>query len=182
FEQSLQMPVLVRWPSQIPAGSRCEAMITNVDFAVTFLDMCGIGADALPAQQGRSFLDLLKGESFDDWPRSMYYRYWEHDDPHHHVPAHYGVRTERYKLIRYYGAPLGVPGSSDRITPDEWEMFDLERDPQELTNVIDDPSYQDVRHELMAELDRLQGLYGDLPYDGPQTPHPDWGDGLQEHS
>ncbi len=112
----------------------------------------------------------------------MYYRYWEHDDPHHHVPAHYGVRTRTHKLIRYYGAPLGVPGSSDRITPDEWEMFDLVEDPLELVNVYDDPGYASVRVSLEAELARLQDQYGDLPYAGPGTWHPAWGEGFQQHS
>ena len=182
FEQSLQMPVLLRWPAEIPAGSRCEAMITNVDFAATFLDMCGIDASALPAQQGRSFRPLLRGEEVEDWPRSMYNRYWEHNDPFHHVPAHYGVRTERYKLIRYYGAGLGVPGASDVLTPDEWEMFDLETDPNELTSVINDPGYAEARAFLEAELARLQGVYGDEPYRGPDTPHPPWGDGEQQFS
>jgi len=149
--------VLVRWPAKIASGSRCEAIITNVDFAVTFLDMCDIEATTLPSQQGRSFLPLLRGETVDDWPTSMYYRYWEHDDPYHHVPAHYGVRTERYKLIRYYGAPLGVPGSSERITPDEWEMFDLETDPLELTNIINDPGHRPTAQALKAELARLIG-------------------------
>ena len=182
FEQSLQMPVLLRWPAEVPPGSRCEAMITNVDFAATFLDVCGVEASALPDQQGRSFRPLLRGEAVLDWPTSMYYRYWEHDDPHHHVPAHYGVRTERHKLIRYYGAPLGVPGSSDRLTPDEWELFDLDADPHELVSVADDPAYAGVRAELEAELARLQALYGDEPYRGPGTPHPEWGEGLQQHS
>ena len=117
-----------------------------------------------------------------DWPTSMYYRYWEHDDPNHHVPAHYGVRTQRHKLVRYYGAPLGVPGTSGTTTTDEWEMFDLERDPSELHSVVDDPSYADVRAELEAELVRLQAHYRDLPYAGPDTPHPQWARGVQQHS
>lgn len=182
FEQSLQMPVLLRWPAEVPAGTRCEAMITNVDFAASFLDMCGIDPAALPDQQGRSFRPLLRGESVEGWPTSMYYRYWEHDDPNHHVPAHYGVRTERYKLIRYYGAPLGVPGSAEQNTPDEWELFDLDVDPQELTSVIDDPAYAAVKAEMEAELARLQELYGDEPYRGDDTPHPEWGEGFQLHS
>ncbi|MDO5644961.1 MAG: sulfatase [Dermabacter sp.] len=183
FEQSLQMPVVIRWPAEIPAGTRCEAMSTNVDFAATLLDMCGIDPDsALPQQQGRSLRPWLRGEQVPGWPDSMYYRYWEHDDPHHHVPAHYGVRTSRYKLIRYYGAPLGVPGSSEHLTPDEWEMFDLQADPHELVNVIDDPAYAEVKVELEAELARLQTQYGDLPYTGPDTEHPEWGEGFQLHS
>lgn len=183
FEQSLQMPLVIRWPQGLPGGTRCDAIATNVDFAATLLDMCGVDANtALPTSQGRSFLPLLRGEQVKDWPVSMYYRYWEHDDPHHHVPAHYGVRTRHHKLVRYYGAPLGVPGTSGTTTPDEWELFDLTADPHELINVVDDPAYSAVRGELEGELARLQTHYGDLPYEGPDTPHPDWARGPQEYS
>lgn len=169
--------------SALPSGTRCNAIATNVDFAATLLDMCGIDPEAaLPTSQGRSFLPLMRGEQIEDWPVSMYYRYWEHDDPHHHVPAHYGVRTRHHKLVRYYGDPLGVPGTAGTTTPDEWELFDLDTDPQELTNVVDDPGYASVRRDLEAELARLQTHYADLPYEGPDTPHPDWARGLQEHS
>ena len=88
-------------------------MITNVDFAATFLDICGEDASSLPAQQGESFRPLLRGEEVDGWRDSMYYRYWEHDDPEHHAPAHYGVRTATHKFIHYYNDGLGTPGSSD---------------------------------------------------------------------
>ena len=178
FEQSLQMPLLVRWPAEVPPGSRCDAIITNTDFAATFLDVCGLDpASALPASQGRSFRRLLRGEPVADWPESMYYRYWEHRDPSHNVPAHYGVRTRTHKLIHYYGDGLGVPGSSPVREPAEWELFDLEKDPQELANLIADPAYASVLAELRDELGRLQELYGDRPYEGPDTPHPEWGAG-----
>ena len=176
FEQSLQMPLLMRWPAEIPAGSRCDAIITNADFAATFLDFCGLDpGSALPTAQGRSFRPLLRGEHVPDWPESMYYRYWEHRDPSHHVPAHYGVRTRTHKLIHYYCDGLGVPGASPEREPSEWELFDLEADPHELVNVIADPSNASVLAELRDELDRLQEFYGDRPYEGPETPHPKWG-------
>lgn len=175
FEESLGMPLVIRWPAEIPSGSRCEAIITNVDFAATFLDMCGVDPDAaLPQQQGRSFRPLLRGEHVPDWPSSMYYRYWEHDDPSHHVPGHYGVRTERYKYIVYYNDGLGTPGSSDRVMPMEYELYDLVDDPAELVNVVDDPAYGGIRQDLEAELERLQRHYGDQPYQGPDTPRLDW--------
>nr|WP_237268046.1 sulfatase/phosphatase domain-containing protein [Tessaracoccus aquimaris] len=104
----------------------------------------------------------------------MYYRYWEHDDPEHHAPAHYGVRTATHKFIHYYNDGLGTPGSSERVLPSEFELYDLVADPSELTNVADDPSYTEVRRDLEAELARLQELYGDRPYEGPETPRPDW--------
>lgn len=174
FDESLTMPMLMRWPAEIGSGSRVEAMITNVDFAATFLDICGEDASSLPAQQGESFRPLLRGEEVDGWRDSMYYRYWEHDDPEHHAPAHYGVRTATHKFIHYYNDGLGTPGSSDRILPSEYELYDLVNDPAELTNVADDPSYAEVRRDLEAELARLQRLYGDQPYQGPHTPRLDW--------
>lgn len=180
FEQSLQMPVLVRWPVGIRPGTRVEQIVTNIDFAATLLDLCGFDPDAaLPTSQGASFRRQLEGQTVQGWPESMYYRYWEHDDPNHHVPAHYGVRTLTHKLICYYNDGLGVPGASERTYPVEWELFDLVADPAEVNNVIDDPRYADVLAELRAELSRLQEQYGDQPYEGPGTPHPQWPDGFQ---
>jgi arylsulfatase A-like enzyme len=175
FDESLQMPLLIRWPGRIPAGSTCDAMVTNVDFAATFLDMTGRdAATVLPTSQGRSFLPLLRGEEVADWPDAMYYRYWEHDDPNHHAPAHYGVRTKEFKLIHYYGAGLGVPGSSEQVSEPEWELYDLVDDPEELVNVADDPTYAEIRSGLTERLAELQQHYQDTPYAGPTTPHPDW--------
>ncbi|MDR2997869.1 MAG: sulfatase [Microbacterium sp.] len=183
FEQSLQMPALIRWPAGIAPDTAVSDILTNVDIAGTLLDLCGIdAASCLPASQGRSFAPQLRGESVTDWPDAMYYRYWEHDDPNHHVPAHYGLRTRTHKLICYYNDPLGVPGSSDRRFPIEWELYDLEEDPQELQNVIDDPSRAGVLLALRERLAQIQAHYDDTPYDGPDTPHPDWGEGVQQFS
>jgi arylsulfatase A-like enzyme len=169
------MPMLIRWPAEIPAGSTCDAMVTNVDFAATFLDMAGLeAAVVLPTSQGRSFLPLLRGTDVPDWPSAIYYRYWEHDDPSHHAPAHYGIRTKEFKLIHYYGAGLGVPGSSERIFAAEWELYDLRNDPEELVNVADDPAYAGSRAALTDQLAELQRHYADTPYTGPSTPHPTW--------
>jgi choline-sulfatase len=104
----------------------------------------------------------------------VYYRYWEHGDPIHHAPAHYGVRTKEYKLIHYYGAGLGVPGSSERLFESEWELYDLRKDPEELVNVAEDPSYAETRAALTVRLAELQAHYADLPYDGPSTEAPKW--------
>ena len=80
---------------------------------------------------------------------------------HFNIPAHYGVRTERYKLIYYYGEALGSGGAIDCSTPPEWELFDLEKDPHELQNVYADPAYAEVVVALKAELERLRGELGD---------------------
>ena len=159
YEESLRMPFIVRYPREIEPGSVNGGMVLNVDFAPTFLDYAQ--ASPLPGVQGRSIRPLLKtGETPADWRKSMYYRYWMHL-AHHGVPAHYGVRTERYKLIYFYGDPLGTAGSIDKPTEPEWEMFDLEKDPQELNNVYDAPAYAEVLKELKAELERLRRELGD---------------------
>src|SRR5690625_4919697 len=174
LDESLTMPMLIRWPAQIVAGSRVSDMITNVDFAATLLEMCGANPSALPEQQGRSFLPQLRGETNPGWRQSVYYRYWEHDDPEHHAPAHYGVRTQRYKYIHYYNDGLGTPGSSDRVMPVEDELYDLAADPHELTNVAADPAYAGVLEEMTALTAQLQADYGDAPYEGPDTPRLEW--------
>lgn len=176
FDESLQMPMLIRWPAEIEAGTQYDAIVTNVDFAATFLDICGIdAASALPTSQGRSFRALLRGEEVPDWPDAVYYRYWEHDDPIHSAPAHYGVRTAEHKLIYYYGAGLGVPGASEQIFEPEWELYDLVADPAEMHNVADDPGYVEVKAQLEQKLAQYQRRFGDEPYVGPDTPRPDWG-------
>ena len=109
-----------------------------------------------------------------DWLQAVYYRYWEHDDPEHHAPAHYGVRTPTHKYIRYYNDGLGTPGSSDRIMPVEDELYDLVADPREMTNVAADPAYAEVLEELKALTAELQEQYGDAPYEGPDTPRLEW--------
>ena len=92
----------------------------------------------------------------------MYYRYWMHL-AHHYVSAHYGVRTKEHKLIYYYGEALGQPNAIDESKEPEWELFDLVKDPYEMTSVYHDPAYQDVVKELKAELRRLQNEVGDEP-------------------
>lgn len=180
FDQSLQMPMMVRWPAQIAPGSVVDELATNVDLAATLLDACGLDPEAsLPDQQGRSLLPLLDGTADDttreSWPDAMYYRYWEHEDPSHDAPAHYGIRTETYKLIHYYGDGMGAPGSSDALREPEWEMYDLAADPAELTNIAGDPAHAATRANLERRLAQLQTEVGDLPYEGPQTPRPHWG-------
>jgi hypothetical protein len=106
---------------------------------------------------------LLAGERPAGWRTSMYYRYWMHRDDAHLVPAHYGVRTKRHKLICFYNDPLDQPGARGPSDPVEWELYDLVADPFEVRNVIDDPAYQAVAGELRAELARLQHELGDSP-------------------
>ncbi|ASK65915.1 sulfatase [Brachybacterium avium] len=174
LDESLTMPMLVRWPAQVAAGSRITDTISNVDFAATLLEAASAETSELPEQQGRSFLPQLRGEEVEDWRQAVYYRYWEHDDPEHHAPAHYGVRTPTHKYIRYYNDGLGSPGSSDRIMPVEDELYDLVADPHEMTNVAGDPAYAEVLGALKSLTAELQAEYGDAPYEGPDTPRLEW--------
>ena len=174
LDESLTMPMLVRWPAQIPAGTRVTDIVSNVDFAATLLEVAGRSAEDLPDQQGRSFLPQLRGEQVEDWRQAVYYRYWEHDDPEHHAPAHYGVRTPTHKYIHYYNDGLGTPGSSDRIMPAEEELYDLVADPQEMTNVVHDVAYTQTLEQLRALTAQMQAELGDAPYEGPDTPRLEW--------
>ncbi len=147
YEESLRMPLLVRWPGVVPAHSVHEGLVQNLDFADTFCEITG--AERVTASQGKSLLPLLRGEFPPDWRTSIYYHYYEYFEEtkvSHMVRRHCGVRTDRYKLIHFYN--LG-----------EWELYDLDRDPHELRSVADDAAYADVRKTLEAELARLQGVY-----------------------
>ena len=162
YEESLRMPFLIRYPRGIVPGSVNDDIILNVDFPATFVDYAGID---IPASfQGNSFRALLQGETPDDWQTAMYYRYWMHG-AHHNVYAHYGIRTLRHKLIYYYADPLDQEGAVGTTEEPEWELFDLTRDPYELVNVYDDPSYKDVIKTLKANLSHLQDTLGDTPYE-----------------
>ena len=161
YEESLRMPYIMRYPRRIAPGSVCDEMILNVDFAPTYLELAGLG---IPAHyQGRSFAPLLEGQVPPDWQTSMYYRYWMHKT-HHNVYAHYGFRTRRYKLIYYYADALGQAGSIDESYAPEWELFDLDKDPYELNNVVDDPAYAERVVELKAALHQRQAELGDVRY------------------
>ncbi len=160
YEESLRMPFIAKLPGEIPAGSVVEGMLLNLDFAPTFLDYAGIERPG--EMQGESARGLLRGEVPDDWRSSLYYRYWMHLQGHRIVP-HYGVRNERYKLIYYYGVTTEDTRMPDLEIPDEWELYDLEEDPNELNNVYGNPEYAAVQAEMLAELDRLQAEAGDTP-------------------
>ena len=140
YEESLRMPFLIRWPTVVKAGSVNNGMIINVDFAPTLLAAAG---EKVPDDmQGHSFLPLLKGETPKGWQTSMYYRYY-HYPMHHAVQPHLGVRTERYKLIYF-----------NKL--DQWELFDLDKDPREVKNIYSDPSSAVIVKTLKEEMYRLK--------------------------
>ena len=158
YEESLRIPLLVRYPGTTRAGARSEALVNNTDLAPTLLELAGVTAPDF--MQGRSLVPLLAGERPPDWRQATYYRYWM-NYAHHDVPAHYGVRTRDYKLIFFYGLPLDAPGAKAAETRPGWELYDLRQDPQELRNVYADPAYADTVRELKAELLRLKAEVGD---------------------
>ena len=151
YEESLRMPFLVRYPGVVKPQSVNRDMVLNLDFAETFLDFAGTKPPA--EMQGRSFRPILEGRTPKDWRQSMYYRYWMHLADHG-VPAHYGVRTKQWKLIYYYGKALGTSGSIDRDTEQEWELFDMVKDPHEMNNVYADLQNAPMVAQLKAELTR----------------------------
>lgn len=174
YEESLRMPFILRYPREVKAGTVNQDLVLNVDFAPLLLDLAGI---SIPAEmQGRSFRPQLHGRTPPDWREAMYYRYWM-NEAHHNVAAHYGIRTHKYKLIYYYYDGCGQPGTikpfhcaGRRKIPSlagmepEWELFDLEKDPYEMHNVVADPQYASVFRELHDELHRLQTEVGDERY------------------
>ena len=142
FEESLRTPLVVRWPGVTKPGSVNTDLVSNLDFAETFLEAAG---QPVPAEmQGKSLVPLLKGQTPDDWRKSFYYHYYEYPGPHS-VRRHYGVVTDRYKLVHFYGPDI-----------DEWELFDLKQDPQELRSVHGQAGYAKVQKELEQELARLR--------------------------
>ncbi|MCH8243793.1 MAG: DUF4976 domain-containing protein, partial [Planctomycetes bacterium] len=160
YEESLIMPLIVRWPGVAEAGAVNSDLVSNVDFAETFLDIAGL-SNRIPADmQGRSFMPILQGQKPDDWRRSFYYHYYEFPGAHS-VAKHFGVRTETHKLIHYYR--LG-----------EWELFDLAKDPDELKSVYDDPAYAAVRDSLKKELVRLQKEVDEPNPEAPVIGDPDF--------
>jgi len=162
YEESFRTPLLVRWPGVVRPGSVNKDLVQNIDFAETFLDIAG--APIPGDMQGRSIVPLLKGERPADWRDSLYYHYYEYP-AWHMVRRHEGVAKQRYKLIRFYGKD--VPGG------EEWELYDLEKDPQELNNVYGNPEYGKIEDRLKKELLRLRDKY-EVPENDPRVPKLKW--------
>ncbi len=145
YEESLHMPFIIRWPGVVKAGTRFEPFIQNIDYAPTFMDMAG---EKVPeGLHGRSIVPILRGETPADWRKSVYYRYYDKNGAHN-VANHFGVRTGRYTLACFSAT-------------NEWELFDNEKDPQQLRSVYNDPAYAETLVELKGELSRLRALYQD---------------------
>ncbi len=146
YEESFRTPLIMRWPAVINPGTESEDLVQNLDIAETLLEAAGVTPPE--DMQGESLLPILKGEEFDAGREGLYYHYYEYPSVHM-VKRHYGIRTDRYKLIHFY------------FDVDEWELYDLEKDPNELTSVYDDPDYREVVNDLKAKLEGLMKKYGD---------------------
>ncbi len=146
YEESLRMPLLMQLPGIIEAGSTVDAMVQNLDFAQTFLDFAG-DTEFTDEMQGRSFKGVLDGSLDGDAFREVVYYHYYDFPAFHMVKKQYGIRTKRYKLIHFY----------DDI--DAWEFYDMEKDPGELHNAIDDSSYSGIISRMHQKLDSVQKHY-----------------------
>ncbi len=147
YEPSLRIPLLVRYPKKIKPGTRIEQFALNIDFPVTIMDYAGMD---IPADvDGASLAPILEGQSPPDWRQDLLYEYYAYPD-WHYVKPHKGIRTSKWKYIHYYDFP-----------DHEYELYDLEHDPQELTNLYGDPQYRPVVEQLAARLVALREQYHD---------------------
>lgn len=156
LEESLRMPFVIRYPKEIPAGTRNSDIVLNIDHAALLADYAGIDVPSL--SQGVSFRENLKGNTSEDWRESMYYRYWTQEEVR---PAHFGVRNQRYKLIFFYGMPLDHHKPAPASSASSWEFYDLEKDPKELRNLYNEPQYKEVIQQMKKDLVALRHQYGD---------------------
>lgn len=158
YEESLRTPLVMQYPGHIAPGTRVSVPVQNVDYAPTFLDFAGLS----PREeiQGRSLREVVDGDAPTDWREDIYYHYYEYGEGpgNHAVRAHYGVKSGRYKLIRFYG------------DINQWEFYDLETDPNEMRNRIDEAAVQDHVAAMKARLLSLRERYGDS--DGPPVDAP----------
>jgi arylsulfatase A-like enzyme len=150
------MPFVIRYPKEIKGGQRLDDLILNIDFPALFADYAGIEKPA--SIQGKSFRENLKGNSPEDWRKSVYYRYWTNDAVR---PGHFGIRTDRYKLALFYGHSLDMTGSSKTFSKPAWEFFDLEKDPKEDHNAYADAEYREIIEDMKVELIKLREEVGD---------------------
>lgn len=145
YEESFRTPLLMKYPKEIKAGTVIDKMVQNLDFAPTFLDYANIPIDK--SIQGESFRNLVNGE-ISEWRNAIYYTYYEFPGEHH-VKRHYGIRTNRYKLIHFY------------YDIDVWELYDLQEDPSEMHNLYDNPDYKKVQDNMHQQLVNIREKYDD---------------------
>lgn len=146
YDQSFKTPLLISWTNRIKAGSKSDALVQNLDFAQTFLEVAGVKQPA--EMQGKSLLPVLTGD-MKNWKRdAVYYHYYEHPSEHN-VNRHYAAITKKYKLIHYY------------FDNDYWELIDRKKDPNEQHNYYNDPAYRKIKNDMHQKLNTLRKQYGD---------------------
>ena len=162
FDESQQMPLLISYPAGIKKDIHCDDVIDNTDFAPTLLDYAGFSIPE--TMQGRSCRLLLEEKTPASWKQSVYYRYWMHM-AHHWVPAHFGLRTKNWKLIFFYGKKLDASGchAKDCLedTTPGFELYDIQNDPEEKINLVNDTRYTAILNQLKDELMELKKEVGD---------------------
>jgi arylsulfatase A-like enzyme len=168
YEEAMRMPFIVHWPKIIPKGQTNDWLINNTDFAPTLLELAG--AEVPESMQGHSFAAALRGEAKpDDWRKYTYYRYWMHMAHNLKVPAHFGIRGDRYKLIFFYGIDFkdsGRPATPQ--TPAAWEFYDLKADPHEMQNQYSNPEYKAIIADMKRELKRIREELGETDENYPE--------------
>ena len=146
YEESFNTPLVMLPPKGFKGKGVIKEMVQNIDYAPTFLELAGA---KIPSDiQGVSLVPLLKGEHPKNWRKSLYYHFYEYP-AEHAVKRHYGVRDSRYKLIHFYN------------DIDEWELYDLKKDPSEMHNIYGQPGTEKITKRMMKELARLQVVYDD---------------------
>jgi arylsulfatase A-like enzyme len=171
YEECFRMPFFARLPGVIPASTVDEShLCSNLDFAQTLLDFADVSdAAEVEKMQGMTLRPVLSRQQPTKWRDAVYYRYWMHL-AHHHIPGHYGVRDDRYKLVFIHGLPLDASlGKGDfSATTAGWELYDLQTDPAETNNVYGKPEYKDVTQRLKTRLLELKDQYDDRDEDYPE--------------
>jgi arylsulfatase A-like enzyme len=154
YDESMQMPLIVRWPGRINPDTRDSNLVANIDFAPTVIELAGL---EIPEEmQGESLKPLLEEKTPDNWRTGIYYQYWQHL-LHRDVAAHYGIRTKTHKLIYFHGQPLGQTDYPP--TPPEWEFYDLVNDPHEMNNIYNEPQQQEQIKEMKLKMLDLKEKY-----------------------
>ncbi len=146
YEESFRTPLVMRLPKGFSTQGEIPQMVQNIDYAPTFIDMAGA---EIPAEiQGKSLMPLLAGQKEADWRDALYYHYYEFPNEHM-VKKHYGIRNKKFKLIHFY----------DDIN--EWEFYDLEKDPSEMKNLYGNPSFSVEIEKMKNDLKNLIVQYDD---------------------
>lgn len=178
YEESMRMPLFVHYPKGVKANQRNKALVNNTDFAPTMIELAG--GEVPNYMQGKSFASILKNNKKpENWRKATYYRYWMHMAHRHANPAHFGIRTEDYKLIFYYGKywvdtddknatwnKASWGNDFTRHTPVAWEFYDMKKDPKEMNNVYGNPAYAEIIKDMKLQLKqkRIELNEGDEDY------------------